>query len=130
MTLRRLRVLINGLPPESAPSRKLRGDPWGPLEHLIADVFDVVAMGDHNLLRAQGAKPRKPKAHPRPTDAKPSKIGGRGEHSQEEVLTFLQSLKPPPMQVASERVPAAGAVRGAVLLDPAEAPAELPPGGA
>lgn len=96
MTLRRLRVLVENLPPDSATARTLRGDPWGPLEHLLADVYDAVAQAGVNVARSNGASAKKPKPHPRPGDRDKGRIGKLGKYSQEQALAFIQSRKPVP----------------------------------
>lgn len=96
MTLRRLRVLVEYLPPESATQRQLRGDPWGALEHLAADIYDATLQAGTMAARAQGAKVKKPKPHPRPGDKDTGKIGKLGKHTQEQALAFIQSRKPVP----------------------------------
>lgn len=97
MTLRRLRVLVEQLPPESRTMRKLRGDPWGPVEHLLADVYDAIMNAGVMVARSNQAKVKKPKPHPRPgEDRDKGKIGKLGKYTQEQALAFIQSRKPVP----------------------------------
>jgi hypothetical protein len=66
MTLRRLRVLIQHLPPESATARAARGHGWTSTELLLADLVDLLQYLRAEWLTAHGASPPKPEPIPRP----------------------------------------------------------------
>lgn len=75
LSWRRLRVLIDMLPPASAYWRARHGaGDWTVTEYMLADLFDVSAAA--NWQRAGDPKARKPKAYPRPgvQEAKESAI--------------------------------------------------------
>lgn len=65
LSLRKLRVLIENLPPGSASLRAMSelGDEWagwGLLEVLVGNVYDLLAVQRHDWLKAHGGKPDKP----------------------------------------------------------------------
>lgn len=82
MTWRRLRVLVEHLPPESATKTTARDTadprelaalpapdgygPWSNTELRLADVYDALQWVVYAIYHAQGGKPRKPDPYPRP----------------------------------------------------------------
>ncbi|MFI0469298.1 hypothetical protein ACH347_34935 [Saccharopolyspora sp. 5N102] len=85
--------MIENLPPGGAFARA-RGDGWTDLEHLVANVIDAVQGSAYSVVGALGAKPKKPKPQRRPGDQNPDRIGDRGGQSTEDVVAYLDSLKP------------------------------------
>ena len=72
LTARRLRVLIQHLPADSALVRALRGESaeWGLTEHLLAAAVDELAVGNWLFASAHSAEhadpPQRPAQIPRP----------------------------------------------------------------
>lgn len=66
MSLRELRVLVSGLPADSATGRRLRGHAWGDIEYMLAEILDVVKFHRVEWAMSRGAKPAKPKPTARP----------------------------------------------------------------
>jgi hypothetical protein len=72
LTARRLRVLIQHLPVESALVRALHGEEaqWGLTEHLLASAVDQLAAGNWMFATVHtpedGSPPRRPEPVPRP----------------------------------------------------------------
>jgi hypothetical protein len=72
LTARRLRVLIQHLPVESALVRALHGEEaqWGLTEHLLASAVDQLAAGTWMFATVHtpedGSPPRRPEPVPRP----------------------------------------------------------------
>jgi hypothetical protein len=72
LTARRLRVLIQHLPPDSALVRALRGESaeWGLTEHLLAATVDELAVGNWLFASAHAPEnadaPERPRQIPRP----------------------------------------------------------------
>ena len=90
LTWRRLRVLIQHLPADSALSRSVHGDAveWGASEHLLANIFDAIS-----ALVWQGGNPKKnpkPKPIPRPGDKRAKK---RRQLPPDEVRRRLVALR-------------------------------------
>lgn len=70
MTLRQLRVLIDGVPPTSALGRAIAGNSWTDETHLLAMIADLVQVSNAQIAAAAGAKGvKKPKPLPRPESA-------------------------------------------------------------
>lgn len=98
ISLRHLRVLIEHLPPGGAFYREVKGHGWTETEYVLADLIDVTQRVSHSVFQAQAGRKRvpQPKRYQRPGE-KPEgydRIGDRGEHSTEEVVSYLDSLKP------------------------------------
>lgn len=91
--MRRLRVLIENLPPTGARARRLRGHAWTDDTYLAAVTADRIGEVGAGIIRALGGKANRPKAVPRPGD-NATRLGKRGKASTEEVLSYLHSLKP------------------------------------
>jgi hypothetical protein len=98
ITLRKLRVLISGLPPGGIAYRAVNGHGWTEPEALLADLIDATNRVSHSVFKAQAGKRhvREPRRYPRPGD-RPGfdRIGDRGGRSTEDVVSYLDSLKPP-----------------------------------
>lgn len=93
ITLRKLRVLVEGLPPQNALARARAGHHWTDMEYLLALLVDGVSASTVGIRRALGAKDPRPKPIPRPdSPRKPRAIGGTNGHSPDEVVSFLDSL--------------------------------------
>lgn len=84
LSLRRLAVLVRGLPADSATARAL--DPslqWSSTEHLLAHVLDVLRVGNWLVVESnkrKGARNPFPQPVPRPGDPetrKPQQMNGR-----------------------------------------------------
>lgn len=91
--MRRLRILVENLPPTGARWRKIRGHAWTDDTYLAAVIADRVGEVGAGMIRALGGKARPPKALPRPDDSS-KRLGSRGDVSTEDVLSYLSSLKP------------------------------------
>jgi hypothetical protein len=76
MTLRELRVLVSGLPLDSATGRAIRGHHWQDSDYLLADILDTVKFHRVEWATAHGAKPAKPKPVTRPTPASVAESSG------------------------------------------------------
>lgn len=68
MSVRRLWVLVSGLPRDSAMARELLGDAaeWSPEMHRLTDIVDVLNGLVYVTVRANGGKAKRPKPVPRP----------------------------------------------------------------
>lgn len=67
-----MRIVLDMLPPDSAFWRATRkADDWSPTEIMLADVFDVLALG--NWQRAGSDKNPRPVPYPRPWVVKEKK---------------------------------------------------------
>lgn len=91
--MRRLRVLIEGLPPNGARARALKGHAWTDDTYLAAITADRVAEAAAGIVRALGGKASRPKALPRP-DKNCNRTGSRGRVPAGDVMAYLDSLKP------------------------------------
>jgi hypothetical protein len=69
MTLRELRVLVAGLPVDSATARAIRGHHWQDADYLLADIADTLRFHRAEWAQSKGAKPGKPKQVSRPKAA-------------------------------------------------------------
>ena len=73
MTLRRLRVLIENLPPNSATERARKGHHWTDVEYLLAETADagrIQAANYYNAHKPKTAKTAKVEPLPRPGESK------------------------------------------------------------
>lgn len=96
MSLRRLRVLINHLPPGSARHRAANGGhEWRNLESLVWQLVYYVRVLDQRLVWTKGKRPKWPKWVQYPWSRNEVTLGDRGEASTEDVLAYLKSLAPP-----------------------------------
>lgn len=91
--MRRLRVLIEHLPPDGARARHLRGHAWTDDTYLLAVIADRTAECTTATVRALGGKASRPKPLPRP-DKPTNRTGDRGAASTAQVVSYLDSLKP------------------------------------
>lgn len=91
--MRRLRVLVENLPPNGARARALKGHPWTDDTYLAAITADRVAEAAAGIIRALGGKASRPKPLPRPDKGR-NRTGDRGRVSTQDVMTYLDSLKP------------------------------------
>lgn len=84
MTFRRVRILLDRLPPESITKTAMRENlppaelaarthtepdshgPWSHTEMLLARVIDQLGIIEYAVYRSQGGKPPEPKPTPRP----------------------------------------------------------------
>jgi hypothetical protein len=82
MSLRRLRVLVQNLPAESATARAVIGHDWTPEALLLADLVDVVRFLRAEWLMAHEANPDRPEPIPRPgvTTAQDRRAAQRAAH--------------------------------------------------
>lgn len=100
MSWRRLRVLVDNLPRESATAARLHGEAvaWGAQEHLTATVIDTLNVS--NWQRAQaGSKTRipRPKPVPRPGEKRKERRYGHTDLSADDVKALLRSFDPTPV---------------------------------
>ncbi|WP_051580626.1 hypothetical protein [Pseudonocardia acaciae] len=95
ITLRKLRVLVQGLPPGGAAFRAVRGHGWTEAHYLAAELIDAVNAGTTATYRAAagGKRVRSARPYPRPGGEHATRLGDRGERSSEEVVAYLDSLK-------------------------------------
>jgi hypothetical protein len=93
MSLRQLRVLIEHLPPNNARDRHLKGHSWTDLEYLLAITADRIGENTAATVKVAGGKTRAPKPLPRPGKPR-DRVGDRGGASVEDVVAYLDSLKP------------------------------------
>lgn len=91
--MRRLRVLVEHLPPDGARARFLRGHAWTDDTYLLAITADRIAESTAATVRALGGKASRPKPLPRP-GKDGNRTGDRGARSTTEVVSYLDSLKP------------------------------------
>lgn len=73
MSLRRLRVLVENLPPNSASERARKGHHWTDVEYLLAEAADagrVQAANYYNAHKPKTARPAKVDPLPRPGESK------------------------------------------------------------
>lgn len=68
MSLRRLRVLVQNLPPDSAVVRAIRKTHWTDQEYLLAHIVDHLSFYRYEFAKANGASPRQPEPTRRPGD--------------------------------------------------------------
>lgn len=97
ITLRKLRVCVGGLPPGGAAYRAVHGHGWTEQHHLLADLNDAVAQVATATYRVNAGKRRvpNPRRYPRPGEERYGRTGDRGGRSTAEVVSYLDSLKPP-----------------------------------
>lgn len=99
ITLRKLRVLIEHLPPDCALARAMNGHAWTAVNYQLANVQDglnVVA----TAIRSDPSKQMKmPKPVQRPdTD----RVGDVDDVEQTQVKAFIDSLKPPKLELVRD----------------------------
>jgi hypothetical protein len=89
-------VLIEHLPPGGAFYRAVKGHGWTEGEYLLADLVDATQRVSHSVYQAQAGRKRvrMPARYPRPGEKTGTTVGDRGERSTEDVLSYLDSLKP------------------------------------
>lgn len=99
ITLRKLRVLIEGIPQGSVIDQaRTEHQQWGWNEQLLWMLIRLMQIQTASIANRLGKpKVKVPKEHPKyPWDAieedGPQKHGDRGDHSAEEVMEFLDSL--------------------------------------
>lgn len=112
LSLRRLRILIQHLPPESATKTALRNAqpddapagesrpdlaPWSGAEMLLAAVLDAVRMNTNVLVAANGGKPGDFKPTPRP-GIPPEKSSGPRRLTDEERRALDPRLRTEPQE--------------------------------
>lgn len=71
ISLRQLRVLIEGLPPDSYLHRSARGTHWGEVEYMLWDVSSqlrILNVQVHNALLKEADAIREPEFLPKPDD--------------------------------------------------------------
>jgi hypothetical protein len=91
--LRRLRILIEHLPPNGARARALKGHAWTDDTYLLAIAADRIGESAAGIVRALGGKASRPKALPRP-GKNGNRTGNRGAASTHDVISYLEALKP------------------------------------
>lgn len=77
--------------------RAVHGHGWTETQYVIADLIDATQRVSHSVYQAQAGKKRvpQPRRYPRPGD-RPGydRVGDRGGRSTEDVVSYLDSLKP------------------------------------
>lgn len=86
-------MLVEHLPPNNARERHLKGHAWTDLEYLQAIVADRLGENTAATVKVAGGKTRAPKPLPRP-GKRHDRIGSRGDASVDDVVAYLDSLKP------------------------------------
>lgn len=81
------------LPPNGARARALKGHAWTDDTYLAAITADRVAEAAAGIIRALGGKASRPKALPRPDKGR-NRTGNRGHVPTQDVMDYLDSLKP------------------------------------
>jgi hypothetical protein len=98
ISVRKLRALVEHLPPGGAFYRATQGHGWTEVEALLADLFDAVNGVAAAVYRSAPGRKRKhianPKPHPRPGRERELHIGDIGDHDPETVVVYLRSLSP------------------------------------
>lgn len=101
ITLRKLRVLIEHLPPDSALGRAIQGHAWQFANYQLANVQDALEAVRRQVAVSAGAKNLPPfKAVPRPDPG--DRTGDVGDVEQDRVKAFIDSLKPPKLELVRE----------------------------
>ena len=91
-------MLIQGLPPGGMAYRAVKGHGWTEQHHLLADLIDAqnaTTLATYRTVPG-GKRVRAPKRYPRPGEDSGTRVGDRGGRSSEEVVAYLDSLKPQP----------------------------------
>lgn len=102
MSLRQLRVLIQGLPPDSAAHRAAKGHTWQQVEYLLANLVDV-QNATFELLRAANSDENNntytpPELLPRPGASTPAELAQQARESarksEREVAKRMADMQP------------------------------------
>lgn len=90
MTLRRLRVLVQHLPPDSAVARAMRKTYWTDQEYLLAHVVDHLAFSRYEFAKANGGNPKEPEPTKRPGDPDVADQRELVRHAHDQVMAQLK----------------------------------------
>lgn len=91
--MRRLRVLVERLPGDSAVVREKRGTPWSEADYLLALIADHLAFYRHDFARAHGGTPSEPKPLRRPEDGDPEDNAALMRAAHDDVMAQLKGVK-------------------------------------
>lgn len=86
------------LPAGGPAYRAVQGHGWTEEHYLLADLIDTAAHTTTAVYRSAAGKKRvpNPRKYPRPGDKRYDRpLGDRGGRSTDEVVSYLDSLKPP-----------------------------------
>lgn len=91
-----MRVLVAGLPPGGAAYRAIHGHGWVDEHYILADLIDAVQGNTAAVYRTVSGRRRvpNPRRYPRPGAEHGKTIGDRAGRSSEDVVAYLDSLKP------------------------------------
>ncbi|MFG3140757.1 hypothetical protein ACGFZA_31700 [Streptomyces sp. NPDC048211] len=96
ITLRKLRVLVEGLPPTGALGRAITGSPWGTVEYQLAELLDRVGRMEidfRNANRAEKSPQQEyPDRIPRPGDPSPKQKAKAEAKAQSEAREGYRRL--------------------------------------
>lgn len=96
ITLRKLRVLIENLPPLNARAAQQNDGVWWTDQHSLLNLIEFrLREGTAATYSMGGAKPKRPKYNPKPWKKANGTIGDRGGRSSAEAKAYLDSLAPP-----------------------------------
>ncbi len=101
MTLRKLRVLIEHLPPDCALARAAQGHAWQATNYQLANVQDALEGVRRQIAASAGAK-HLPQFKPVPRPDSGDTTGDAGDVEQDRVRAFIDSLKPPRLELVRE----------------------------
>ncbi len=73
----------------------MHGHTWHDVEHLLAQLVDDVRRIPAATFRAAGGKAKDPKPIKRPGDKPRTQLGDRGDLPVEDVIAYLDSVRPP-----------------------------------
>lgn len=90
--MRRLRVLVQNLPPRGPTYQAIHGHSWHDQEYLLAQILDDVRRIPTAVFRAAGGKAKEPKPIKRPGEKPKGQLGNRGDRPVGEVMAYLDSL--------------------------------------
>lgn len=95
ISARLLRVLVEHLGPRSALHRARNdGQEWGNVESVLWRIEYWLRQLDQRLVWHRGKRPKWPKWLQYPWSRDQVKIGDRGGRSSEDVIAYLDSLRP------------------------------------
>lgn len=96
ITLRKLRVLIEHLPPDCALARAINGHGWTAVNYQLANLADAVNQTTRQVAQSVSTK-RLPavKPTPRPEPAYDGHVGDDTAADQDAIVSYLDSLRPP-----------------------------------
>ncbi|MFI2216523.1 hypothetical protein ACH47B_06525 [Rhodococcus sp. NPDC019627] len=96
ISARRLRVLVEGLPANSARARAYHeGRQWTVTDALLWQAVYYLRVLDQRLVWHRGKRAKWPKFSEFPWSRSDVQLGNRGDATTEQVLAYLESIAPP-----------------------------------